>query len=64
MSAAGRRRSKGWTAVLLIAALAVAPPAGAHLVQTGLGAFADGAARLVLTPSGTYQESCPLGVLS
>lgn len=52
MSSAGVRRGKGWSGVFLMAALAVAaPPAGAHLVQTGLGGFADGAARLVLTPS-------------
>jgi hydrogenase/urease accessory protein HupE len=63
MNAAGRRRSLGWAAVLLIAALVVAPPAGAHLVQTGLGAFADGAARLVLTPSDLLL-ACGLGALA
>ncbi len=51
MSSALRRRSNGWTGVFVMASLVVAPPAGAHLVQTGLGSFADGAARLVLTPS-------------
>ncbi|MFZ0409763.1 MAG: HupE/UreJ family protein [Cyanobium sp.] len=34
-----------------MAALVAPPPASAHLVQTGLGSFADGAARLLLTPS-------------
>lgn len=38
-------------AVFLMAALMAAPPRSVHLVQTGLGSFADGAARLVLTPS-------------
>jgi hypothetical protein len=37
--------------VFLLAALVPAPPAGAHLVQTGLGRFADDVARLVPTPS-------------
>jgi hypothetical protein len=63
MSAAGRRRSKGWTAVLLLATLVVPSPAGAHLVQTGLGVFADGAARLVLTPSDLLLV-CGLGALA
>jgi hypothetical protein len=63
MSSAGRRRSLGWTGVLVMVSLVVAPPAGAHLVQTGLGTFADGAARLVLNPSDLLLV-CGLGALA
>lgn len=51
MNSAWRRPSSGCTAVFLMATLVAAPPAHAHLLQTGLVSFADGAARLLLTPS-------------
>jgi len=51
MSTAGRRRRTALAVVFVTATLVTAPPVGAHLVQTGLGSFADGAARLVLIPS-------------
>jgi len=63
MSAAGRRCRNPWAVVFLMAPLVAAPPAGAHLVQTGLGSVADGAARLVLTPSDLLLV-CGLSVLA